>query len=180
MFLDAEGNVLARVEGQTVKDWARARKQIDRYHALKKKAAGGDVAAQIEVALFECLLGKIDYDEMEERLEGKKLSDAQKKQMRALELDVEVRDALQILRAERRADDAYTSVGEDLAAVFKKGETPASENLRPAYWKIIMKYGLLKKDHALAKAAIKKLAKLYGEDDRRVKRLRERLESATK
>jgi len=167
--------VLARVDGRTVADWARVKADIDRYYALRKKAAAGDAIAVIEVALFECRLGRIDYDTLEERLEGRTLDTAQKAKLRALELDVEVRNAAAILRADRRSEDAYRAVGEDLAAAFAAGEAPASPSLHPLYWSIVARYGLIEDRPDLARQAVDRLAERFGENDRRVQSLRKQL-----
>jgi len=167
--------VLARVDGRTVAGWARVKADIDRYYALKKKAAAGDENALVEVALFECRLGRIDFDTLEERLEGRTLNAAQKAKVRALELDVEVRNAAAILRADRRSKDAYRAVGEDLAAAFEAGEAPASPSLHPLYWSIVARYGLIEDKPDLARKAVDRLAERFGEDDRRVKSLRKQL-----
>ena len=69
LFLDAEGEVLARLRPPfEVKAFADAHRRVREYQALATAAKPDDRAAQIDLALLRCGLGQIAFDQLEEAL----------------------------------------------------------------------------------------------------------------
>jgi len=166
VWLDTSGKVLAPQMERTAAGFQKTYDKLATYTALKKKAAAGDAAAGIEVALIECELGIIDFGELEGKLEGKQLSKDQKARLDVLEVEAAVKDALAILRAGRGKPESMTAAGKALHAFYKQGRAPESKRGRTIFFNVLARYAQQTKDVALMESSVKALDEIYKDQPR--------------
>jgi len=169
VWLDADGKVLAPQGDRSTAGFQKTYEQLATYLELKKKAAAGDAAAGIELALIETELGIIDFGELESKLQGKRLSKEQKARVDLLEVEAGVKDALALLRAGRGKPESMTAAGKALYKFQKQGRAPESKQGRTIFFNILARYGQQTKNVVLMESSVKALDEIY-KDEPRAKR----------
>jgi hypothetical protein len=169
LVLDSKGGLLARHRGPTRLAAFRATlEKVGRVAELASKAAAGDKVAGIDLALLRCELHAIDLADLEELIEGKPLSDAQKITFASLGAGAEVTDMRTVVRRARFSADALSDAGEMFIDYFDKGGVPLAKWDRGLYWLGLGYYAVTEKKKDLYARAVKELDAL-AESDRLVK-----------
>jgi len=161
VFLDAKGEIAGKhTESNTPAAFARTAANVLRCRELKKKAAAGDATVATDIAILECSLGLVEFYELEEAIEGKKLTADQKKAVAQCWVNAAVGEGIQLARA-GSTDDVIV----DFVEIFDKGVLPT----RNAYgfWVILVQHGHAKGDARILEAAIAGLREAFGPDDER-------------
>jgi hypothetical protein len=105
---------------------------------MKKKAEGGDKAAQAELLLLQTELGHLPPDEVRKRMEQTPLSAEQKAKLESVLARAEVRA---ILGAVRQDPATQREAGRKLLELKNAGKpAPVEEQEVFAYWLLIMTY----------------------------------------
>jgi len=164
VFMDANGDVITEADGRSVEDFRKTGAKIVKLGELRKKAAAGDEAAVIELALLEGELGLAKYAEVEKRLAGKTLTDAQKATLTELHANSAVKDVLESLTP-GGGEDALRAATEKLLALKKEGLAPTSPQLRFPFYNLLLRYGMMEKDPDLATDALNELKKMVPMED---------------
>ncbi len=147
--MDEEGSVLATQGDRTVAGFDATFKRLQRLFDLRAKARSGDAAAEIDVALLEGDLELIAFDEVQKRLEGKKLSDAQN----GLFKDVELSSMM--AEVDKAPDEAAgKAVAKKLADAYAAGRLPATKERKQRFFFILLQYADSEQDADLAQKAL--------------------------
>ena len=141
---------------------------------LAKKAAAGDKVAAIDLALLKCELHAIDHADLEEQLEGKALSDAQKKKFKGLAADEEVAEMIVLIRRNNHRAAMLGDAGETFVELLKGGGIPLGRQTGFYFWLGIGTYAWDLKKSELLERSLKELAPL-AEGDRLFTHLRKEL-----
>lgn len=175
VFLDAEGNVLAKQGERTVAGFQKTLKAISNFQALEKKAAAGDTSVAADVLLTGITLGKFKFADAKAKAEslGKLDADTQKKVDTAL-LGLEVADVMDGVRSQKDAAEA----GKKFAAMFDAGRVPEGNAAR-TFFLAILQAKEADKDAAGYEKALNGLKKAIG-DDQRMKRMLDQLDEKLK
>ncbi len=162
-FLDAEGSVIARhdAEDPSVKALEETGGKVARSLELRKKAAAGDEAAQLDLLIAQCDLGVIEFSDLEGEVEGKTLAPEQERAIGTLRADATVSDMQAVLR-KNRDQAAKDLVAEEFVALYRKGTHPGRASSRRFYWIVIAGQAVAKKDAAMLKDAIAGLRAAHG------------------
>lgn len=162
-FLDAEGSVLARhdAEDPSVKALEETGGKVARSLELRKKAAAGDEAAQVDLLIVQCDLGVIEFSDLEGEVEGKTLAPEQERAIGTLRADATVSDMQAVLR-KNRDQAAKDLVAEEFVALYRKGTHPGRASGRRFYWIVIAGQAVAKKDAPMLKDAIAGLRAAHG------------------
>lgn len=161
LVLDHKGGLVARHRGwPTLPAFRITAGKVQQLPALQKKAAAGDAAAKIDLLLLECELLKTDFAEVEEALEGKDLSDAQKKKLAGLGADTDVAEIVPVLRRSRWSAEALADAGEMFAEHLGKGGIPQAVWNRGPFWLGLGYYAAANKKKDLYSRSLKELASL--------------------
>ena len=175
LIIDADGGLLARHrESATLKEFQRTLAKVKARGELAKKAAAGDKAAAIDLALLDCELNAIDHADLEEQLEGKVLSDAQKKKFKGLAADEEVAEMIQLIQANKHRAAMLGDAGEAFAELLKGGGIPLGRRTGFYFWLGIGTYAWDLKKSELLERSLKELVPL-AEGDRFFTYLRKEL-----
>lgn len=160
VFMDAAGTVIATHEGS--RDAAGFGKTGERARAFvdtKKKADAGDAAAKAELVLLRLEMGQTPLKEALESLKDAKLSEEQKTRLATMQADLEIREILDGIQDEARADAAAKKFIERK----KSGKpAPAGEREFQMYWIIMIAHAEKQKDIPLFEEALKALKAKYG------------------
>ncbi len=152
VFMDDAGNVLAKQPDteRTVEGFRKTLAgSVQRFLDLRAKAQAGDAAAQIEFALLEGDMGTIPFEEVQKRLEGKKLSDAQKAQLGELEMG-----AMIAAVGKAEGEDASRAAMKKVADAYAAGRMPAAKERQYEFLNILLTYGMAEEDPDLAQKAL--------------------------
>jgi hypothetical protein len=145
---------------------------VQRFLDLRAKAAAGDATAQIEFALLEGDLGRIKFDELSKRLEGKALSDSQKEALKSVQAGAVLAEAKAALNNGRGSKEAWGIAGKMLADAYAAGLMPAAAERKQEFCAILLQYALnVQKDADLAQRALddlKPLLEAMGADNPQV------------
>ena len=161
LVLDEKGGLVARHRGwRTLPAFKITAGKVQLLPALKTKAAAGDKAAAIDLALLECELLKVDFADVEEALEGKELSDAQKKKLVGLGADTEVAEMIPVLWRSQWSAEALADAGEMFVEHFDKGGVPQAVWNSGTYWLALGYYAAANKKKELYARSVKELASL--------------------
>jgi hypothetical protein len=155
VFLDEEGEVLAVPGDRTIAGFERTLKEdVRRFLDLRASARSGDPAARIDFALLECDLGRISLTDLQQRLEGKSLSDAQ----RAVLAEVEAGALIaEVAKSRDRA------AAQKVAGAWARGQMPRGNERRIEFLEIVLQCGLDEGDPDLAQKALDTISPLYEE-----------------
>lgn len=171
-FLDADGNVIARLdENDDLAAFEAGRKDILRWRELLAKAKAGDKAAAIDAEILACLLGQQDYYDLEEKLEGFEPSEAQAKQMRGLEAEVTIAESRQMLR-QSRDKETREGVAEDFEMLLEEDKVPLREASRMFFWATLGQYAADKGKTETLRRSVTELKKLPLPEGRRGERMK--------
>jgi hypothetical protein len=147
--MDEEGSVLTIQGERTVAAFEATLKTLHRLVELRGKARSGDAAAELEVALLEGDLDMIAFDELQKRVEGKKLSAEQT----ALVGEIEMRGLIGAVRNARQDPDAANAAAKKLAEAYAAGRVPASKGQQETLYFIVFQHALSEADPDLAQKA---------------------------
>ncbi len=138
VFLDAEGNVLAKHEGpRTVDGFAATTKSIGAFLELKEKAASGDEGAQFDYLLARIELGHLSSDDAKKESEGMKLTDVQSAKLKKALTNLMIGDTLKKVRSKESA----VAAGKKFSSLLAEGVTPTDPNSNE--WLSFMAYIML-------------------------------------
>lgn len=128
VVLDAQGELLAQHNGpRTVEGFQATVAKGQEFLDLVAKAEAGDEQAQIELAMVEAELGRIDYEAAKKRLEGRTLTAEQSARLERLRLKSVVMEHLAKLQGAPRGDaTALNAAGEAFYPFLAAGATPES------------------------------------------------------
>lgn len=169
VWLDASGEVIAQQGSQSVKGFEKTLGMLTRRADLTAKAAAGDAGAKVDLALLEGQLGNLDFEEVEEQLDGVELSPDQKKTLGMLQADATVNEHILILRRTRGDKDALADARADLLELYKKGVYPDRNSW--GFWQILRGHAEETKDVKLMTDCVANLKKiLAGVDSPRAKK----------
>ena len=171
VFLDAEGEIVGRHAGShTVEAFSRTDRNVRRYLDLRKKAAAGDATVELDKAILECTLGLTEFYELEEAVEGRKLSADQQKAVELCRVNAAVAEGLQLARA-GSVDDAV----EEFVEIYRKGVYPTQNTA--GFWYRLALHASKQGDAALLEASIAGIRKAFGPGDERMDKILAVLES---
>ncbi len=159
--MDDAGNVIAKQPGseRTVEGFRKTlAEKVQRFLDLRAKAQAGDPAAQIDFALLEGEMGSITFEEVQKRLEGKKLSDAQKAQLSDVELG-----AMMAAVGEATDQESAKAAMKKLADAYAAGRMPNSKEGKFEFLNVLVNYGLTAGDPDVAQKALDALKPLLRE-----------------
>jgi hypothetical protein len=175
LLLDAEGELLARRSSDfTVEQFAALGGKAYRYLDLKKKADAGDEAAAVDAALLACELGALDFYDLEEQLEGKELTDAQKKAFGVQRANVLADEHAQMMSASKYDGLSIEQAAADFLPLWKDGIAPSRADAGRLFWCVLAAHAAVAGDAALQERATKELEGVRGAD-RFVERFRKAL-----
>ncbi|MFI5403487.1 MAG: hypothetical protein ACHQ1G_11160, partial [Planctomycetota bacterium] len=140
--MDEEGSVLTIQGERTVPDFEATLKKLHRLVELRGKARGGDAAAELELALLEGDLGILPFDEVQKRVAGKKLSEAQT----ALLDQMELTSLIGAVMNARQDPDAANAAAQKLAEAYAAGRVPASKGQQETLYFIVFQHALSEGD----------------------------------
>jgi hypothetical protein len=134
---------------------------VKRSLELRKKAAAGDAASKIDLAIVQGELQVIELSDVEAAIEGQALSPEQERALATLRADATASDMRQVLGKNR--DDAARKMAADaFLELYAKGAHPARLANRRVYWAVIAGQAVQGKDAAMLKAAIDGLRAVAG------------------
>lgn len=165
LVLDHNGAVLARHRGRARLDAFRATlKKVDEAAELARKAQAGDKAAAIDYLLLRCELHAIDLADLEEALEGKSQTPAQRIRFASLAADAEVTDMKQVIERARYSRQALVDSGEMFWEYLEKGGVPLELSNRGVFWLAIGYYAAANGKQELFDRSLKALEPLEAQD----------------
>jgi hypothetical protein len=134
VFLDADGEVLARAGDRSVEGFQKVRSAISAYQALEQKAAKGDKTVGADLLIAGIEMGKLKFADAKEAA-GKlgKISAEKQKQIDALVFNLEVQDAMSSVRSQ----EAMIEVGKKFATMMEEGKAPTGSAARQFYSAIL-------------------------------------------
>jgi len=145
MIMDKDGTVVARhTQDFSVPEFERMARNAQAVVDLRKKAAGGDSAAKADLALMEVRSGVLDFYDLEDRLEGLKLTDAQKHMSLRLELEASVDETAMVLRKTPRAEraEARAEAGSEFLESFQAGVYSVGTRAQRLFWGALAAYAV--------------------------------------
>ncbi len=148
--MDEEGTVFATQNDRTVAGFEQTLMRLQRLVDLRAKAKTGDDAAEIDVALLEGDLELLSFDEVQKRLDGKKLSDAQNELLR----DVEITSMLNAVVSAGRDQAAAMAAAKKVTDAYTAGRVPASKGRHQLFYFIVFQSALAEGDPDLAQKAL--------------------------
>ncbi len=143
MVMDKDGNVVARhSQDFSVAQFRRLTADAQAVVDWRVKAATGDKNAKAELALAEVRSGVLDFYDLEERLEGLELTDAQKTMVARLELEASVLETAMVLRKTPRAKrpDAMADAGSDFVEAYEAGLRPVGRRAQWIFWNALAEH----------------------------------------
>ena len=159
VFMDETGGVVAVQGDRSVAGFQKTlAESVQQFLDLRAKAQSGDAAAQIEFALLEGDLGRIPFADLQNRLKGKKLSDAQKVRVGDIELGTLIAEV-----DKAREDAARGAAMKSVADAYAAGRLPSGSERKMEFLGIVLRHGLVTEDPDLAQKAIDTLKPLYEE-----------------
>jgi hypothetical protein len=157
VFLDAEGNVIARHEAERTVDRFQATKaRAEAFLELRKKAAQGDRAAKIDLLAARADLQPMTLEAA--KAEAAALSALSPEESARLEpafLSLEVREIVM----------SRETSGPKLVELWKAGRVPTGGIAR-AFWSGLASHAIDSKDRALLADLLARLRQDYGTDER--------------
>ena len=162
IFMDSEGNLLAKHEGERTgagfeQTGSKAREFLD----LKAKAAKGGPEVKIDFIVAQLELGHIKPGEAEVKLReaGGKPSAEQQKKLDGVLANSEVENLLRSIKS----PDAKNEAARKLYDRYKAGKAaPTAEPWMPAYWNLILEHAESVKDAAAFEMSLTILKEKYG------------------
>lgn len=156
VFLDADGNVIAKPGGRSVSAFEQTLTgDVKDWFALVERADGGDEAAQAELFVKRVEYGHFD-DPIEARALAKSikgLSDEERQKIDQLLVNQEFNAILGSVTTIEEAADA----GRRTLPMWKAGRVPTGDTLKLYYWVFLGKHAEEAKDAEVLGAAIEAL-----------------------
>jgi len=149
-FMDADGNVLAKPSGRSVKDFESTLAALGVHADLEKRIEAGETGLDTLLLLAEHDLGKVDGATFKTRSEAlTDATDEQKKRIAQIIIDSEI---LKIAGQTRRSGIAGPA--KQLLAMMEAGKMPsAGPRVAPRFWSVIHSYAMAERDPELARKA---------------------------
>lgn len=171
--MDADGQVLGKPPGRSVKAFSKGIKGAQRFLDLQKKA-DKTPAEQVELFVLEVKFGKLDLAAAKAKREKLKLApemDAKlAKAIGGLEATQAVKDASKHLKSRADVQTKGPEIGKGFYENFhQKGIAPGDPQIRMQFYFLIMEYGFQKKVVEAAEGAVKALKKQLGSNPRAAK-----------
>lgn len=184
-ILDSEGRVLAQHEGaRTAEGFGETMKTAQEFADLRKKAEGGDAAAQAEVFDKDLELNNLKAADAKAAIaKMKDLSDEKKKAYESKIVGLEVQDimmefnkaAQDIAQGDKAAGKkVQAAAGRKFIEMKKAGHVPEDEQHMQPFWIFIMEAAEEAKDAALYEEALKPLKEKFGANPQAKKFFEER------
>jgi len=155
-MLDADGEVIGQHRGErSAAGFEKTATAAREFVALREAAAKGDATAKVRLVLAEARMGKLNADELQQKIaQAGALDDAVKKEYRG------VLAGLLMEKAQR------TAVGERLLELHAQGLIPEDAMQRRSFYGAIWSAALYKKDAAAARIGLDGMKEVYGDDAR--------------
>jgi hypothetical protein len=161
IFMDAEGNVLAKHEGsRDAAGFGTTGKKVTAFVELKSKAAKGDKAAKLEYLIAQVELGHLKASEVPAKLKeaGPPTKEQQAKLDGAL-ANAEVTEILEGIQDEA----GEKAASKKLYDRVKAGKAPPSgDQVLAGYWSLVLAASEEAKDVATFENALKELKAKFG------------------
>ncbi|MBC8327913.1 MAG: hypothetical protein ISR76_07480 [Planctomycetes bacterium] len=175
-FMDAEGTTLTVQGDRSVEGFDSTLVQVSRMEDLRKRMAGGEKGLGADLFLAELALGKVSWEEAQEKAKGfSKLTGAQKKELGQLMLDTEIKH---IVAGVGRDDEKLIQAGKRIEEILASGMTP-SPAVQATLWGFVLRYADKIGDAELYAKAVEFTKKRYA-DEPRAKSYLERLDARLK
>lgn len=160
-FLDADGNVVAKHQGQRdVSGFVATGKKAQAFLDLKAKADKGDKAAKYDLLVAQLELSHLDLATAKKRIE--ELSDLnadQKAKLNGLLVDLEIADIAKSITNDKKTQ---ADAGKKFLEMKKAGKTPKGDETVGNFYVCIMEYAETQKDAATFEEAMNAVLKHYG------------------
>jgi len=138
VFLDEEGNVLAKHEGpRTVEGFTKTANSVKSFLELKEKAASGDEGAKFDYLLARIELGHLSADDAKKECDGLKLTKVQSAKIEKALTNLMISDTIKGVRSK----EAAVAAGKKFASLLAEEVTPADPNSNE--WLSFMAYTML-------------------------------------
>lgn len=158
-FMDEEGGIIVVQDDRSVAGFQKTfQERVQRFLDLRAKAQSGNAAAQVDFALLEGDLGRIPFADVQKRLEGKTLSDAQKTTLADVELGSLIGEV-----SKAQDEQSGRAAMKKVADAYAAGRVPAAGERRMQFFGIVLQHGLLEEDPDLAQKALDAVKPLYEE-----------------
>lgn len=161
VFMDAEGNVLAKHEGsRDAEGFRQTGQKVQAFLALRKKAEAGGPEAKIDYLIARLDLGHVKAAQAERDLAGLgKPSPEQEARFREALANAIVLETVRELHNDEEAEQA----GKKFYEMYKAGKSaPTSDDAVQAYWILLMNCAEEKKDAAAFEAGFTALKAKFG------------------
>lgn len=157
--MDDEGKVLAVQGDRSVAGFEKTLKtKVQQFVDLRAKAKAGDPAAQIEFTLLEGDLARITLEEVNKRLQGKQLTDAQK----AMLVDIELGEMMGELNNATSEAEARVTM-KKVADAYAAGRSPTGSEKRLQFFGVVLTYAMAEENADLAQKALDAVKPIYEE-----------------
>jgi len=160
-YLDADGNVIAKHEGQrTVDGFETTAGKAREFLELKKKAEGGDKAARIDLLKKQIEFRHFDSLEAKKRVEAMAdLDEATKKDLLEKIVALKIYEILGTITADKATRAA---AGKKYNEMRLAGEIPNGERELQYFWMFILEYAESIKDVKLYEDGVKAVEAAFG------------------
>ena len=161
VFMDAEGEVIAKQGGRTVTALEKSVGALDVLAKLKNTDLTKDKSAAAASFIARLQLGKIEYADAKEEAATLELSEKQKAGVNAEFTNMEAMEIYQTARKERD----FASLGSKYKKMFDAGRIPTG-NLAGFFWNQLLNYAMKEKDAELFGKALDPFKKLNSKNER--------------
>ena len=160
VFMDADGNVTAKLAGQrTVDGFGQTAEKAKAFAELKKKADGGDKAAKHDYFLQALELSHFAADVARKKMTEVELTAEEKEKVESKCLDLEVSDALASITEDK---ETRLAAGKKFAEMKKAGRIAKSDQTVQPFWILMMDYAESQKDAALYEEGLNAMKEKFG------------------
>jgi hypothetical protein len=179
VFLDAEGNVLAKHEGARDADGFRETgRKVQAFLEVRRKAETGGAEAKLDYLIARLDLGHVKVADAEREIGG--LGTPSPEQKARLDEALTNATVLETVR-EIQSDEGAEQAGKKFYEMHKAGKpAPTSDDAVQAYWILLMDCAEEKKDAAAFEAGFKALKAKFGELPQAQKWFKEKEETLKK
>lgn len=170
VFLDAEGNVIAKHNGaRNVEGFSKTAETANKFVELKKKADGGDKEAKVDLTLIQLEMGSVSVEDAKKAIadSGVELAGDRKAKFDELLLNAEINEVLQSVDGDN--EESVVTAGEKLYKMAQEGRTPKEENVVANFWSVIVTYADKKEDVKAFEQGLGELKERFGSNPRAAK-----------
>ncbi|MEK7865184.1 MAG: hypothetical protein AAB434_00780 [Planctomycetota bacterium] len=163
VFMDSEGNVIAKHQGQRdAAGFEASLLKATAYMELKAKADAGDKAAKAEFLVTQLEMGAIPLSEFEEKIkEAGELSADLQARLDGVRANAEFSEIMQSI-GQKPENEAVAEAGPKLLEMKKAGHVPAGENEFSTFHSILLEYAFTQKDAAQFEESLGALRERFG------------------